>query len=161
MELPFTIRAARPDDVRDILRLIQGLAEYEKLRHECVATEEQLRRTLFTPEHGGAEVLLGQVGEEVVGFALFFHNYSTFLAKPGIYLEDLFVEPAHRGLGIGKALLKRLAKLALERGCGRLEWSVLDWNRPAIDFYVALGAKPNDEWTTYRVTGAALTQLGG
>lgn len=161
MGLPFTIRAARPDDVGDILRLIQGLADYEKLRHECVATEEELSRTLFTPAHGGAEVLLGEVGEVVVGFALFFHNYSTFLAKPGIYLEDLFVEPAHRGLGIGKALLKRLAKLAVERGCGRLEWSVLDWNKPAIDFYVALGAKPNDEWTTYRVTGPALTQLGG
>lgn len=164
MSKSFSIRPAAPGDVGDILRLIRALAEYEKLAHEVVATEEKLRATLFAPAHGGAEVLVATLGTEpdgaIVGFALFFHNYSTFLAKPGIYLEDLFVEPPHRGLGIGKALLKRLAKLALERGCGRLEWSVLDWNRPAIDFYLALGAKPQDDWTMYRVTGDALARLG-
>jgi len=153
------IRPARPGDVADILRLIRALAEYEKLAHEVVATEEALRQTLFGARPA-AEVLLAEAGGRPVGLALFFHNYSTFLARPGIYLEDLFVEPACRGQGTGKALLKAVARLAVERGCGRFEWSVLDWNKPAIDFYKSLGAKPLDDWTILRVTGEALQRLG-
>ena len=156
--MSITLRAARPADVPVILRFIQGLAEYEKLSHACVATEAELAATLFG-ERPFAEVLLAFWGEEPAGFALFFHNYSTFLAKPGIYLEDLFVDPAFRGKGLGKALLIALARLAVERGCGRLEWSVLDWNEPSIQFYKSLGAVPMDEWTGYRVTGQALAEL--
>ena len=156
--MSITLRAARASDVPVILQFIQGLADYEKLSHACVATEAELTATLFG-EHPFAEVLLAFWNEEPAGFALFFHNYSTFLAKPGIYLEDLFVDPAFRGKGMGKALLIALARLAIERGCGRLEWSVLDWNEPAIQFYKSLGAVAMDEWTGYRVTGEALTAL--
>lgn len=157
--MSITIRGARPADVPVILRFIQGLAEYEKLADACVATEAALAATLFG-ERPSAEVLLAFWAGTPVGFALFFHNYSTFLAKPGIYLEDLFVEPEYRGKGLGKALLQELARLALERDCGRLEWSVLDWNEPSINFYKSLGAVPLEEWTIYRVTGDALAALG-
>lgn len=152
------LRSATRNDVAVIRELIEGLAEYEKLRHECVATDEALAATLFG-ERPYAEVVLAEWDGEVAGFALFFHNYSTFLARPGMYLEDLFVRPTHRGRGIGKSLLQHLAGLAVARGCGRLEWSVLDWNVDAIGFYTALGARPQDEWTVYRVTGDALVQL--
>ncbi len=150
-----TIRPATVDDVPLILRFIEGLADYEHLRHECVATEAQLAATLFGARPA-AEVLLGFVDDEPAGFALFFPTYSTFLARPGLWLEDLFVEPHHRGKGLGTALLRALAALAVERGCGRLEWSVLDWNEPSIGFYRSLGAGAMDEWTTYRLTGDAL-----
>ncbi|MBY0504523.1 MAG: GNAT family N-acetyltransferase [Bryobacteraceae bacterium] len=149
------IASARESDVPLILDFIRQLAEYEKLSHEVAATEDTLRATLFG-DRPYAEVLIARWDGVAVGFALFFHNYSTFLAKPGIYLEDLFVNPAARGRGIGKALLTRLAELAIERGCGRVEWSVLDWNAPSIEFYRRMGAKPMDEWTTFRLTGDAL-----
>lgn len=152
------IRFAQAADTPVILGFIRALAVYEKLEADCVATEESLRATLFGPRPY-AEVLLIEEGGKAQGFALFFHNYSTFLARPGIYLEDLFVDPAARGKGYGKALLAKLAEIAVERGCGRLEWSVLDWNQPAIDFYLSLGARPMDEWTVYRVDGAALGAL--
>jgi GNAT superfamily N-acetyltransferase len=145
-------------DVAVILGFIRKLAEYEKLSHQVAATEELLRDSLF----GGrrvAEVLIAYLANEPAGFALFFHNFSTFLGRPGIYLEDLFVEPAQRGKGIGKALLIAVAKIARERNCGRLEWAVLDWNRPAIDFYRGLGAVPLDDWTLFRVTGEVLDNL--
>jgi GNAT superfamily N-acetyltransferase len=157
--MSLTIQAARPEDTPLILAFIQGLAEYEKLSRACVATEEQLRATLFGPRPF-AEVLIARWHGEPAGFALFFHNYSTFLAQPGIYLEDLFVEPRFRGHGIGKALLTRLAQLANQRHCGRVEWSVLDWNQPAIDFYRRMGATPQDEWTVFRLTGPALAAYG-
>jgi GNAT superfamily N-acetyltransferase len=153
-----SLRSATAADVPQILAYIQGLADYEKLTHACVATEDSLRQTLFGPRPY-AEVILGEYDGEPAGFALFFHNYSTFRAAPGIYLEDLYVLPERRGHGVGKALLKQLAKLAVERGCARLEWSVLDWNSPAIDFYKSLGAEPQDEWTIFRVTGDALSTL--
>lgn len=153
-----TIRTATVDDVPLIRELIEGLAEYERLSHECMATDALLHETLFG-EKPYAEVIIAEVNEVAAGFALFFHNYSTFLARPGIYLEDLFVRPAMRGHGVGKALLKHLASLAVARNCGRLEWSVLDWNEDAIGFYRSLGARPQDEWTVYRVTGDALTRL--
>jgi GNAT superfamily N-acetyltransferase len=138
-----------------ILRFIRALAEYEKLSHKVVATEESLRRTLFgNPRF--AEVILGYEDGEPVGFALFFHNYSTFLGRPGIYLEDLFVDPDRRGRGYGKALLAHLARLARDRDCGRLEWAVLDWNAPSIQFYKSLGAVPLDDWIIFRLTGEAL-----
>ena len=143
-----------------ILELIQGLAEYEKLAHECVATEVALEETLFGARPQG-EVIIALADGTPAGFALFFHNYSTFLARHGIFLEDLFVKPAFRGRGIGKTLLAHLAGIAVERGCGRLEWSVLDWNTDAIQFYESLGARAMDEWTVYRVTGPALAQLAG
>jgi len=152
------IRFAQAADTAVILGFIRALAEYEKLEHECVATEETLRATLFG-EKPYAEVLLIEEEGKAHGFALFFHNYSTFLARPGIYLEDLFVNPAARGKGYGKALLAKLAEIAVARGCGRLEWSVLDWNQPSIDFYLSLGARPMDEWTVYRVDGDALGAL--
>jgi len=152
------IRAATEDDVPLVLSLIKELAEYERLSHEVVATEEALRESLFG-ERRVAEALLGYLGDDPAGFALFFHNFSTFLGKPGIYLEDLYVRPEFRGAGIGRALLVHLAKLARERGCGRLEWSVLDWNQPAIRFYENLGAVPMDEWTVYRLTGESLDEL--
>ena len=154
------IRPATREDVPVILELIRGLAEYEKLAHECVATEGAIRESLFGARPQ-AEVLIALADGMPAGFALFFPNYSTFLAKPGIYLEDLFVKPAFRGRGIGKALLAHLAKLAVERHCGRLEWSVLDWNQDAIRFYGSLGAKAMDEWTVYRVTGESLVRLAG
>ncbi len=136
------------------------MAEYERLSHEVVATEEVLRESLFG-ERRVAEALLGYVGGEPAAFALFFHNFSTFLGRPGLYLEDLYVRPEHRGAGVGKALLRRLARLAKERGCGRLEWWVLDWNEPAIRFYKNLGAEPMDDWTVYRLTGEKLDELAG
>lgn len=154
------IRAATRGDVPVILELIQGLAEYEKLAHECVATEVALEETLFGARPQG-EVIIALADGTPAGFALFFHNYSTFLARHGIFLEDLFVKPAFRGRGIGKTLLAHLAGIAVERGCGRLEWSVLDWNTDAIQFYESLGARAMDEWTVYRVTGPALAQLAG
>ena len=156
----FTLRPAAPEDVPLILQFIKDLAEYERLSHLVVATEEQLRKTLFG-ERRVAEVILGFEGKAPAAFALFFHNYSTFLGKPGIYLEDLFVRPEFRRRGYGKIVLSQLAKIAVERNCGRLEWSVLDWNQPAIDFYKSLGAKPMDEWTVFRLTGESLEEMGG
>ncbi len=152
------VREATAGDVPLILSLIRELAEYEKLSHEVVATEEGLRQSLFG-EHRHAEVLIAEQGGAPAGFALFFHNFSTFLGRPGIYLEDLYVKPEFRGAGIGKELLVRLARLAKRRDCGRLEWWVLDWNEPSIGFYKKLGAVPMDDWTVYRVTGAALEDL--
>jgi GNAT superfamily N-acetyltransferase len=152
------IRPATAADTPTICRLIRQLAEYERLAHAVVLDEGRLREHLFGPRPY-AEVLLAEDAGAVVGFALFFHNYSTFLARPGIYLEDLFVVPEHRGKGHGKALLTALARLAVERGCGRLEWAVLNWNEPAIQFYRALGAEPMNEWTVYRLTGDALGRL--
>ena len=145
-------------DVPVILRMIKGLAEYERLAGHVTATEERLRTTLFG-SRPAAEVVLGYADNAPAGFALFFQNYSTFLAQPGIYLEDLFVVPEARGLGYGRQLLIYLARLAAERGCGRLEWSVLDWNEPAIGFYKKLGAVPMEDWTIFRLTGDALTRL--
>lgn len=138
---------------------IKELAEYEKLAHEVVATEEAIHTSLFGPRPH-AEVLIAEAEGQPAGFALFLHNYSTFLARPGIFLEDLYVRPAFRRRGIGRQLLTRLAQLAVERGCGRFEWNVLDWNESAIGFYKSLGARPMDEWTTFRLTGGALTALG-
>lgn len=140
------------------MNFIRELAEYEKLLHEVVADEAQIQKTLFG-EKAYAEVILAIEDDVPVGFALFFHNYSTFLGKPGIYLEDLYVTPAARGKGYGKSLMQKLAQMALERDCGRLEWWVLDWNKPSIDFYKSIGAIPMDEWTVFRVTGSALSQL--
>jgi GNAT superfamily N-acetyltransferase len=153
------IREAEQLDVPVIADLIRGLARFEKLEDEVKMTEELLDKNLFGPRPY-AETLIAEESGSPVGFALFFHNFSTFLAKPGIYLEDLFVVPEQRGRGIGRALLQRLAQIAVERECGRLEWAVLDWNRDAIGFYERLGAKPNSEWTVYRLTGEALTSLG-
>ncbi len=152
------VRPASPADASLILSFINKLADYEKLAHEVVATEDTLRQTLFSA-NPAAEVVFAELDGSPVGFALFFHNFSTFLAKPGLYLEDLFVIPDVRGKGIGKALLIYLAQVAKERGCGRFEWSVLDWNEPAIRFYESLGAAAMNEWTVNRVTGDALTKL--
>ena len=157
--MTLVIRAGGRADVPVIAELIRGLARFEKLEHEVTMTEERLAGNLFGPHHY-AETLIAEDDGSPVGFALFFHNFSTFLAQPGIYLEDLFVVPGHRGRGFGRALLKELARLAVERECGRLEWSVLDWNREAIGFYERLGARPNSEWTVYRLTGEALSALG-
>lgn len=154
------IREATEADVPAILEMIRGLAEYEKLTHVVVATEERLRESLFG-ERPAAEVLLAYRELECVGFALFFPSYSTFLASAGIYLEDLFVKPHARGCGIGLALLTELARIAVGRGCARVEWAVLDWNEPSIGFYKTLGAVPMDEWTMFRLTGAALRELAG
>ena len=151
-----TIRPATPADVPAILGLIRELAAYEKLSHVCVATEDLLTAHLFGPERA-ADSLVALVDGAVVGYAIYFKTFSTFLARPGIYLEDIYVQPAHRGKGIGKSMLKRLAQLAVERGYGRVEWSVLDWNAPSIAFYKSLGAVPLDEWTMMRLTGDALT----
>lgn len=158
MTAGLSIDPAAEPDVPLLLRFIRALAVYEKLEHEVTATEEGLRRTLFG-EKRYAEALIARLDGEPVGFALFFHNYSTFVGKPGLYLEDLFVEPAHRGKGIGKALLRRLAAIALERDCGRMEWAVLDWNAPSIAFYRALGAVPMDDWTVFRLAGDDLREL--
>ena len=152
------VRAATSEDVPLILSFLKELAEYEKLSHEVVATEDDLVRHLFG-DRPVAEVVIGELGGTPAGFALFFHSFSTFLGRPGIYLEDLYVRLASRGSGLGRAMLVHLAKLAKERGCGRLEWSVLDWNEPSIGFYKALGAVAMDEWTVYRVTGEALDGL--
>ena len=156
--MTLTIEPAAPADVPVILELIRELAEFERLLDQCVATEAQLHDGIFGPQPS-AYVLMAREAAEVAGFALYFHNFSTFLAKPGIYLEDLYVRPKFRGRGYGEALLRALAQRALARGCGRLEWSVLDWNQRAIDFYKSLGAAPLDEWTMYRVTGEALQKL--
>jgi GNAT superfamily N-acetyltransferase len=157
-DMSLIIRPARPGDEPLVLAFIRALAEYEKLLHECIATEADLTRSLFGPRPE-AEVLLAFDDEEPAGFALFCHNYSTFLARKGLWLEDLFVHPEYRGRGIGLALLARLARIAVERECGRMEWWVLDWNRSAIGFYRKLGARPMDEWTVFRLTGDALTRL--
>ena len=152
------VRAASEKEVPLILAFIKELAEYERLSHEVVATEEFLREHLFG-ERPVAEVIVAEEGTDPAGFALFFHSFSTFLGRPGIYLEDLYVRPEFRGRGMGRVLLVHLARLARERGCGRLEWSVLDWNEPAIGFYRGIGASPVGGWTVYRVTGEALEDL--
>ncbi len=152
-----TFRFAAEEDCGLILRFIRGLAEYEKMSDQVVATEELLKEWIF--EKKKAEVLFVCEEEKEVGFALFFHNFSTFLGRAGIYLEDLFVLPEYRGKGCGKALLKQLARITEDRGCGRLEWSCLDWNRPSIDFYLSLGAVPMDDWTAWRLTGETLKQM--
>lgn len=153
-----SIRFAGPEDLPAILDFIRGLAVYEKLEDQVVATEALLREWIF--EKKKAEVLLAEADGKAVGFALFFHNFSTFLGRAGIYLEDLYVPPEQRGKGYGKALLQRLAQITVERGCGRLEWSCLDWNRPSIDFYLSLGARPMAGWTVYRMTGKTLAAFG-
>ncbi len=157
--MSFRIEPAQPRDTAVLLSLIRGLADYERLTHLVVATEAQLREELF-----GArpviEAAIGWEAREAVGFALFFHNFSTFLARRGLYLEDLFVVPAARGRGYGKALMRHVARVAVERGCGRFEWTVLDWNQPSIDFYKSLGADVLPDWRICRVTGTALTDLG-
>ena len=150
-------RFADKNDCGKILDFIKQLAEYEKMSDEVVATEELLQEWIF--EKQKAEVIFAVENEKEVGFALFFHNFSTFLGRAGIYLEDLFVLPEYRGKGYGKGLLKQLAKITVERGCGRLEWSCLDWNKPSIDFYLSLGAVPMDEWTVYRLTGDTLIEM--
>ena len=153
-----TIRVATPDDTATILAFIKDLADYEKLSHEVVADEAGLRATLFGARPA-AEVLIAELAGVPVGFALFFQSYSTFLAKPGLYLEDLFVRPSARNQGVGGALMAALARIAVQRHYGRFEWSVLDWNEPALKFYAALGAKPQSEWTVQRLTGEPLVQL--
>ena len=158
--MTFRIEPATDADVPLVLRMIRSLGEYEKLSHEVVATESKLRDALFG-RRPYAEVVIGYAGDEPAGFALFFHNFSTFLSAPGLYLEDLFVEPAWRGHGLGRLLLTHLAKIAIDRGCGRMEWSVLDWNDPVIGFYTRLGAKPLADWTVFRLAGDTLTSLGG
>ncbi len=152
-----TFRLAQAEDVGLVLKFIKELADYEELLHEVVATEEILMETIF--EKKAAEVVIAEYADEAIGFALFFHNFSTFLGRPGLYLEDLYVRPEMRGKGIGKLLLAYLAKLARDRNCGRLEWWCIDWNTPSIDFYKSLGAIPMDEWTVYRVTDKALVDL--
>jgi GNAT superfamily N-acetyltransferase len=155
----FILREALREDVPAIVGLIQDLALYERQPEDCHADPALLEKHLFGPRPY-AEAIVAEAGNEVIGFALFFHNYSTWLTRPGLYLEDLYVKPERRGLGAGKALLARLAQIAVERGCGRMEWSVLTWNEPAIGFYKALGAVPMDGWRTYRLTGDALEALG-
>jgi GNAT superfamily N-acetyltransferase len=154
-----TYRFAEEGDCALILHFIRELATYEKMLDEVVATEETLQEWLF--EKGMAEVIFVCEDGVEVGFALFFHNFSTFLGRPGIYLEDLYVLPEHRGKGYGKALLRRLAQIAVERGCGRLEWWCLDWNKPSIDFYLSLGAEPMEDWTVYRMAGKTLEDFAG
>ena len=154
----FAIRSAQVHDVGIVLHFIQRLAQYEKLEHLVSATEEGLKESLFG-EHPGAEVLLAYAGDMPVGFAVYFHNFSTFLGRRGLWLEDIFVEPSARGNGYGKALLLAVARIAHERGCGRFEWAALDWNTPAWDFYRALGATPLEDWTMFRVTGPVLEKL--
>lgn len=150
-------RFAVPEDTGQILAFIKELAEYEQLLHEVVATEELLREWLFIKKT--AEVIFAEYQGKAIGFALFFHNFSTFLGRSGIYLEDLYVRPEHRSLGIGKTLLRKLAEIALERGCGRLEWWCLDWNQSSVNFYLSLGAEAMDDWTVYRISGETLTAL--
>lgn len=153
----FQIRKATPEDTPTILHLITQLAIYEKLENEVITTVEELRTNIF--EKKFAEVIIAEEDEKPIGFALYFHNFSTFVGKPGIYLEDLFVEIEHRGKGYGKALLVELAKIAKKRNCGRLEWAVLDWNTPSIEFYKSLGAKPMDEWTVFRLDRQGIENL--
>ena len=152
-----SIRYATEADAGLILEFIKELATYEKMLDDVVATEELLKEWLF--EKKSAEVIFALEGDVEVGFALFFHNFSTFLGRAGLYLEDLYVKPEYRGKGYGKGLLRKLAQIAVERGCGRFEWSCLDWNQPSIDFYLSLDAKPMDEWTIYRLTGDTLTNM--
>ena len=152
-----TFRAAQAGDEERILFFIKELAKYEKMEDEVVAKPQLLREWIFEKQKAG--VIFPIIGEKEIGFALFFHNFSTFLGRAGLYLEDLFILPEYRGKGYGKATLKELARIAVSRGCGRLEWWCLDWNRPSIDFYLSLGAKPMDEWTTYRLTGETLKRL--
>lgn len=154
----FAIRSAEIEDIPVVLQLIRDLATYERAPNDVTATEEQLRKVLFG-EKPSAEVLIAREGDTPVGFAVFFHNFSTWLGRPGLYLEDLFVQPEKRGKGYGRALLQNLARIAHERGCGRMEWAVLDWNDPAIQFYKKLGALPMEEWTVFRLTGDGITQL--
>ena len=154
-----TCRFAEENDCALILDFIKGLAQYEKMLDQVIATEDILREWIF--EKHKAEVLFICEDGTEAGFALFFHNFSTFLGRAGIYLEDLYVLPERRGLGYGKALLKQLAQIAVERGCGRLEWACLDWNQPSIDFYLSLGAEPMDEWTVYRMAGKTLSDFAG
>lgn len=158
MPASLSTRTATETDIPFILTLIRELADYEKLSHEVVATEARLRETLFGPRPA-AEALIGCADGTPAGFALFFQNYSTFLARPGLHLEDLYVQPAFRGLGLGRALITAVARLAHERGCGRLEWTVLDWNTPAIRFYESLGADMKPDWRIMRVTGPALKTM--
>ena len=158
--MTFQIRNGAERDVPLILQMIKGLAEYEKLSHQVVASEEGLRESLFGA-NPAAEVVIGYAGEQAAGFALFFHNYSTFLGQRGLYLEDLFVFPEWRGKGLGRQLLAHLARIAVERGCGRMEWSVLDWNEQAMRVYRGIGATPLDDWTICRITGDALHRLAG
>ena len=153
----FQIRKATPEDTPTIFNLIYKLAVYEKLENDVITTVEELRTNIF--EKNYAEVIIAEEDEKPVGFALYFHNFSTFVGKPGIYLEDLFVEPEMRGKGYGKALLVELAKIAKERNYGRLEWSVLDWNTPSIEFYKSLGAKPMDEWVVFRLDKKGIENL--
>jgi GNAT superfamily N-acetyltransferase len=155
------IRPGVEDDIPVILDLIHGLAEYEKARPEEVPVEESVLRESVFGARPAAEALLAEVDGDIAGFALFFHNFSTWHGRRGLYLEDLFVRPAMRGRGIGKALLCELARIAMERGCARMEWAVLDWNTPAIEFYKSLGAVPLDEWTIFRLTGPAIGRLAG
>ena len=155
----FRFRFANENDCRLILKFIRSLAKYERMEDEVVATESLLREQLFVKKK--AEVLFVTDGDKEVGFALFFHNFSTFLGRAGIYLEDLYIRPAYRGRGYGKALLRELAHIAVIRGCGRLEWACLDWNKPSIDFYKSLGAVPMDEWTVSRATGDTLLKMAG
>ncbi len=157
MSEKFTFRYAKRDDISLILQFIKDLAAYEKMINEVVADEKTLEEWIFDTQK--AEVIFAVVDDEEIGFALFFHNFSTFLGRAGIYLEDLFVKPEYRGKGYGKAILKKLAAIAVERGCGRLEWWCLDWNKPGIDFYLSLGAEPMDDWTVYRITGDTLSNL--
>ena len=155
----YRFRFANENDCRLILKFIRSLAKYERMEDEVVATESLLREQLFVKKK--AEVLFVTDGDKEVGFALFFHNFSTFLGRAGIYLEDLYIRPAYRGRGYGKALLRELAHIAVTRGCGRLEWACLDWNKPSIEFYKSLGAVPMDEWTVYRATGDTLLKMAG
>ena len=157
---PFRIEPAQPADAALIVALVRELAEYERLLQDVRITTDDVRRDLFGPR-AFAEAVIARVGDEPVGFALWFHNYSTFAGRPGLYLEDLFVRPAFRGRGYGEALLRYLARVTVERGCARFEWSVLDWNEPALAFYRKLGAVPMDEWTVQRVSGTALRRLAG
>jgi GNAT superfamily N-acetyltransferase len=156
--MDFSIRPAERKDTGLVLQFIRELAEYEKLPHEVTATESVLEKSLFGPQRY-AEALLAYEGSAPVGFAVYFHNFSTFLGKPGLYLEDIFIRPESRGKGYGKKILQYLAKIARERECGRIEWWVLDWNEPAINFYKGLGAQPMSDWTVYRLTGPALEKL--
>lgn len=155
----FRIRPATLNDTPLILEFIRQIADYERLAHEVLATEDSLRESLFGPRPV-AEVLLGFLDGRPAGYAVFFHNFSTFLGRAGLYLEDILVKPELRGCGLGEALLRHVARIAVERKCGRIEWAVLDWNEPAINFYRKLGAMPMNEWTLFRMTGDALQQLG-
>ena len=157
MDAEAAFRYAQRTDVPLILRFIRELADYEKMLDEVVADEKTLEEWIFDRQK--AEVIFALEGRKEVGFALFFHNFSTFLGRAGIYLEDLYVQPEYRGQGYGKALLKKLAAIAVERGCGRLEWWCLDWNKPSIDFYLSLGAEPMSDWTVYRIAGDTLQKL--